>query len=115
MDSWLITYLALVLVSLVTVIVLALDIRSMRKKQRVKRYITVEKCYKCNYMRTRKFEEGDYVGAKGKFTCPQCGEQMTIDAVYVKVEDSIKKLLLIRRVREPASQREGKEQQIHEK
>ncbi len=110
MDVWLVAYLALILLSLITVIILAIDIRTMRKKQKIERYITIEKCYNCNYTKTRPFEEGDYVGAKGKFTCPQCGAQMTIDAVYVKSENSVKKLLLIRRVREPASQGEDKEQ-----
>ncbi len=62
-----------------------------KKNEEEKKFITVVKCPKCGFTKTRDWKEGDFVGmVEGK--CPKCGSLMKIHAIYKEGEEEEEKL-----------------------
>lgn len=87
MDLYTLYILSMVLISVVMVVYMVLvTIGPRSKKEAEKRIVTVLRCPRCGYKKTREFKEGDYVGKIVDEKCPKCDARLVIDAIY---EESI--------------------------
>lgn len=56
---------------------------STQKKEEKGKIVTLKKCLSCNYLLSKPYERGDYIGKK-EGRCPKCEGEMTITAIYLE-------------------------------
>lgn len=81
---------------------------SRGKREPEKKVVTVLRCPRCGYTKTRDFREGDYVGKVVDEVCPKCGVNLVVDAIYEESITGLNQVLRSKnrrkRTRRPGSQ-----------
>ena len=81
LEGVLVQLMNLMLLAMLVFLVVTL-VLGMRQRRQVKPVIrTRVECLNCGYRVEREYKRGDYIG-KIEGTCPKCGSQMVIVAVY---------------------------------
>lgn len=107
LDLYTLYMLSMVILSIAMVAYMILaTLGSRGKREPEKKVITVLRCSKCGYTRTRDFKEGDYVGKVVDEVCPKCGINLVIDAIYEESITGLNQVLRNKRKRERTRKRQ---------
>lgn len=73
-------YIVLAVLFTAGMLLAAIQILNVRRRQARGRVVTEIECPRCKYHETREFRKGDYIGLKVK--CPSCGGEAEVIRIY---------------------------------
>jgi len=103
LDLYTLYMLSMVILSIAMVVYMVFaTLGSRGKREPEKKVVTVLRCPRCGYTKTRDFREGDYVGKVVDEVCPKCGISLVVDAIYEESITSLNQVLRNKRKQEGA-------------
>ena len=100
-DLYTLYMLSMVILSVAMVVYMVFaTLGSRGKREPEKKVVTVLRCPRCGYTKTRDFREGDYVGKVVDEVCPKCGINLVVDAIYEEGITSLNQVLRNKRKQE---------------
>ncbi len=70
------------LASTIALVALTMELKRQERKITTTLTKTVLLCPSCKYTKTRKYQEGDYIGKELDENCPRCSTKLIIDLIY---------------------------------